>query len=798
MEERCPTRLLADTPAETDAFGGHERVARSIAEVVQTESGGKAIGLEGGWGAGKSTIVKLISQKLPQTKERDHGVAVFDMWSHQDDPLRRTFLENLITQVQEFGWVNKEKWDQRIAELTRRRREDTTKVVPRLTGVGVVFAFTLLAIPVGSGLISAGARLLGSANASVILAALLLAIGTGAVLAPAIYYGFVVVIRRWTRKTRPGGREEDGILNDLPALLTRQASTESRTIVTQTPDPTSVEFESVFRDLLDEALQLENRKLLLVVDNLDRVQPLDALSIWSTLQTFLGYSDYRRPDWINRLWVLIPYDGNAILHLWDRLGGDAGDATASAMAVSFLDKTFQLRFRLPPLLLSNWRTFLQEALQQALPHHQEEDFHDVYRAFAVKGGLETSAPTPRDLKIFVNQIGALHREWQDEFPLSYLACYVLLQKDDENVHSSLLSTEEMPFLSQNIGKQWREVIGALHFGVSPEEARQILLRGPIQATISSGDGEVLSELALAHTVGFWAVLEDSVPAGAQHWNSLAPADLAKAATALAKSRVFDHTDGRPEAAALRSTIRTAAEGVNAWTPFNAPTAQGMVAVGKIVDMSEKMIPTLLTGASNAPVEDPETEQQKKGSVPPRIWINSAFTLVEGLVELGFDGMGKGIRVLLGAQQWLDVSPEVAKKDPNGRLLQYVDLQAIVEIDQLLAEQLVPGQMEDTTFDAVQTTMAARSQNAMKETANAALSHLQSGDAISGIELFFMLKILRSSKRAGLITKDQYVEFATSGYYLHHLHQAVSDDHCEGNSRVYVRLLGGCPRCERTY
>ena len=239
--------------------------------------------------------MKLISQKLPQTKERDHGVAVFDMWSHQDDPLRRTFLENLITQVQEFGWVNKEKWDQRIAELTRRRREDTTKVVPRLTGVGVVFAFTLLAIPVGSGLISAGARLLGSANASVILAALLLAIGTGAVLAPAIYYGFVVVIRRWTRKTRPGGREEDGILNDLPALLTRQASTESRTIVTQTPDPTSVEFESVFRDLLDEALQLENRKLLLVVDNLDRVQPLDALSIWSTLQTFLGYSDYRRP-----------------------------------------------------------------------------------------------------------------------------------------------------------------------------------------------------------------------------------------------------------------------------------------------------------------------------------------------------------------------------------------------------------------------------------------------------------------------------------------------------------------------
>ena len=49
-EERCLTRLLADTPSETDSFGSHERVARAIGEVVQTESGGRAIGLEGGWG----------------------------------------------------------------------------------------------------------------------------------------------------------------------------------------------------------------------------------------------------------------------------------------------------------------------------------------------------------------------------------------------------------------------------------------------------------------------------------------------------------------------------------------------------------------------------------------------------------------------------------------------------------------------------------------------------------------------------------------------------------------------------
>lgn len=33
----CPTRLIADSPAETDAFGSHERVAQAIADLVLNE-----------------------------------------------------------------------------------------------------------------------------------------------------------------------------------------------------------------------------------------------------------------------------------------------------------------------------------------------------------------------------------------------------------------------------------------------------------------------------------------------------------------------------------------------------------------------------------------------------------------------------------------------------------------------------------------------------------------------------------------------------------------------------------------
>ncbi|RLB33490.1 MAG: hypothetical protein DRH12_18340, partial [Deltaproteobacteria bacterium] len=60
QEKECPTHLLSDLPASEDAFGGHARVARAIAKLLEEEEGGKAIALIGTWGSGKSTVVKIL------------------------------------------------------------------------------------------------------------------------------------------------------------------------------------------------------------------------------------------------------------------------------------------------------------------------------------------------------------------------------------------------------------------------------------------------------------------------------------------------------------------------------------------------------------------------------------------------------------------------------------------------------------------------------------------------------------------------------------------------------------------
>ncbi|MXY20076.1 MAG: hypothetical protein F4Y49_01930 [Dehalococcoidia bacterium] len=775
-EESYPTRLLNDSPADKDAFGGHERVARAIAEVVRTEDGGRSIGLEGGWGTGKSTIVKLTTDILDQRRDGDYKVAVFDTWAHQDDPLRRTFLENLIKRLQEIGWVKGAKWDQRTDELARRRREETTSVIPRLTGWGFAFAFTLLAIAPGSALMAAGATLLAAKDPDESLAAWLLVAGSAAAFAPAVFFAIRTVIRLcvrlWRLIFKSVGSDEELGLSELPSLVTGQASTKSKSVVFQTPDPTSVEFESIFGELLNDALKPKRRKLLLVIDNLDRVQSSDALSIWSTLQTFLGHSDYTQAEWINRLWVLIPYDGDAILRLWDgssRDGTESEDGTVPDPAKSFLDKTFQLRFTVPPLLLLNWREFLQKTLQQAFPGHQEADFDGVYRIFAVEGGLEKSAPTPRDLKLFVNQIGILHRVWQDRFPLSHLACYVLLQKKGRDVRTLLLSGIDWQLASQTIGNNWREVLAALHFGVPPQEARQLLLRGPIENALGKGDGCGLSELEGRHPEGFWIVLEDTLRADS--WANVEPIQFAHIAIALSDSRLIAQNGSRQEATNLQSSIQTAAAMVRSWAPFDKTTAEGMVAVAHLVRDLDEVVPALLSGASSTTVEE-------SGNAPG-VWMTSVFTLIKGLLDLDLSSqMEKGISVPLSVQDWLNASTEVAESDPDGQLLQYLNLQAISQIDEQMAQYIGSNRMDVSILNAANAALMTKSRGSMADTAGAAFSRVRSGQSFQLDQLSSILKMLRFSKEAGLITQDQLVELARSGYYLHYLYYAVAEGHSE--------------------
>ncbi len=118
--KRCPTNLLVDSPSDVDEFGPHQRVACAIGDLVRSEKGGRSIGISGKWGAGKSTVLSLLRTELQQLP--NHDMWVFDAWAHEGDPLRRTFLESLISFLSKKKWIDESRWAKRVEELSGRRK----------------------------------------------------------------------------------------------------------------------------------------------------------------------------------------------------------------------------------------------------------------------------------------------------------------------------------------------------------------------------------------------------------------------------------------------------------------------------------------------------------------------------------------------------------------------------------------------------------------------------------------------------------------------------------------------------
>ena len=751
--------------------------------------------MEGEWGAGKSTVLRLLANELESERDSETRVVVFDAWAHQGDPLRRTFLEKLIRRLQVDGWVDKSVWDDQIEKLTKRRRESTQRVVPQLTKYGIVFALSLLAIPTGSALIAAGTTSLTADEVSYLFASLFLSVGLAGLLMPVCVLG-IVGIRRWylirVKKLDQDDLEDSG---GLPALVTGQATTTSRSVVSETLDPTSVEFERTFRKLCNEALGSGEsrhgceRKLVLAIDNLDRVDSGNALAIWATLQTFLQYSEHERPAWFTRIWVVVPFDRRGILKLW---GSAPGDEKSSQVGLSFLDKTFQMRFRIPPPAIANWRSFLREALKAALPDHSEQDFHDVYRAFALRQGMEGAKPTPRSLKLFVNEIGAIHRQWRhlEQFTLADFATFVLLQRDDatEGTLRSTIDSVDARFAQRVAGGKWRDTLAVLYFNTPIKQARQLLLREPIEKALVTADGQALRELEEANGDAFWAVFEDAVPAGAVSWGDAEPVMIALSATALSSSGlVADESEAkaRRELASLLAEIGEAAAKVAAWDPFSVEVARGLVALCRIAGFEESHVKDLTSAVSAAEVRR-EPPDNGSVSVSPETWIKAALELLQGLGDLGFP---LSLAVPLSADAWIESTSSFLIDDPvTSTTFTQFELTAAAEIDIALSEESAPETISEESLHALELTLRTLSTDSMTRTADQVVSGVGSYIGVRAQNIVLLTRALVLCQANGLIPDDKFKALATQGSLLHHLYQGASEANAEATSRCAYLYL----------
>jgi len=789
-KELCPTHIIDDLPSDVDSLafhkdiGPHQRVASTISEIIRSpeEHGGKMIGLEGSWGAGKTTVVNILRKKLEL--HDDISLFTFDAWAHEGDPLRRTFLEYLIHHFQKNSWVDKEKWDLVLDRLAHRRRITSTRTVPKTTLLGKFFAISVLVVPLGATLLS-NALQDGMTINPQLPVAWQGVIGALLTLAPfMVLIGnvFRVIVER-IRKPSAHDKEQQELSNW--AFLAGEAITETRQDTVETPEPTSLEFETKFRLLMSDALTRANRQAVIVLDNLDRVDPKDALSMWATLQTFL-HGPTSEEMWFKRLWILVPYDPSGLKELWD----NHKDGNKQIVSSSFLDKSFQLRFEVPPPVLSNWKEYLIQLVSQAMPVHKIEDQRTIYRVYSrcfLKDGI---APTPRALKLFVNQIGLIHRQWQHEYPLDHVAYYVALCRTGKSIRKELLEgtiPEEdiLPILSPGVS----ESLSGLAFNVHANTGLQLLLSDPVQSALEHGEPDRLAELEMNHGDGFVAVFDDVVERRLADSPGTA---LASAAHCITQSNVLSKRSPSDTHAVIKM-LRLAAEQSVSWLPLSQEVTRGIISLIELVDDA-----AFTETVCNSLRSSVRAQKDVKASIISGE-IEHLISIITAARQRGHESaVSKPFSLPVDTEGWIAIAENLASPATLPFANVFMPVAKAAEIASVLGQAAAGGTFSEPHLNTIRVTLRTSLKCQWTDTTQQIAARLKAGQAATTSEAVVLLKALlelhaHQEEQTEILLKD----LVDHGHILHWLHAAVAETNMDWQTHCIVAFLIVRPNGEKT-
>lgn len=493
--------ILSEDVADSDLLEDktHERVSENLCKIINSSPKGVTVGLEGRWGSGKSTVIKLLKDKLVKISKEKSLFFMFDAWAHDGDPLRRIFLESLIREID--ATESNEELKEIKERISGRKRTVEVKAKKSASRLGKYLSFSALLIPLGSAvfgkvkldeLVMPGASSAGEPY-------FIFCLGLMFCLAPVwvlLYWFFFGDKDKVTKK----------ISWEFFSVDSREDYTQD---ITEDGERTSIEFEDNFKSIIKVALKSRLfDRFIIVIDNLDRVDPPHAKSIWSTLQTFFQKRSGVDSDvaWADKIWFVIPFDPDGFSKIWGVAQGE------SDVAKSFLKKCFQLIVEVPHPVMSGWAQYASSCVEGALKKWPEEDRAIVKETYIRFASRLDKSPTPRDIKIFTNQVGLMGSMWGGAVSTEAICLYVLFRdlNTTDQLRESLVAGR-LPSSYQPISeaRTINAELAGLLFGVGKEKGVQLLLAPEIYAAFKAGDGEALLALAKGHGDAFWIAYEAS-------------------------------------------------------------------------------------------------------------------------------------------------------------------------------------------------------------------------------------------------------------------------------------------------
>ncbi|THD82633.1 MAG: hypothetical protein E7812_01970 [Phenylobacterium sp.] len=574
-DDSLPTpNFIIDAPATADALNSHGRVAAALHEIITRADKVKMIGLLGGWGSGKSTIVQMLEDRLRTDPGGDALLCFnYDTWLRQSELPRRAFLEGLVTFLKELPSPPPaaaiEAWKKRLNELSGESETVLTSTHVELSKAGKFILPAVVLLPLGLKLIGHGLPPPTTDTLTIALFALgwLLALG------PFLIAGLLFVTRQVA-------------LKDLVSVVAAKPAEVKHEVTARRPEPSALEFQEMFHDII-KVVMGSGRRLVLVIDNLDRLPPDEALTLWATLRSFFldvraGHSDLARKDLPT---VIVPLDPTAPGRIHGRDNNQGGDAEARAeLSQAFIEKTFDLVFHVPPPVMSRWQDYLGVRLRTVLGPDLKDS--DTFAAAAIYEVLHRKnethvAVSPRSLNAFANAVGALAMQWRDE-PKSMAAMTFFECRRAAIATSIYVAVKAEVAGIEAFDPDWRLAVASLHFGVPLDQARELYMHEPIRTAIQSGDEKRFAQLA-------------SVPGFDRYFDQVLEALGPIRVTAVANAIQRAGCSKKPWALAVWPRLRAMAPMNLAERPLQAGDGDALSALVRSLPMSERAAYLLTLG-----------------------------------------------------------------------------------------------------------------------------------------------------------------------------------------------------------
>ncbi|WP_314296814.1 P-loop NTPase fold protein [Capnocytophaga gingivalis] len=488
MGKNTKYTFIKNQPLGEDLFSNksQDKIATVISDKIIKEHDFKIIGIDGEWGSGKSNLVKLIEKKL----EISHKFFVYDVWGHQEDEQRKSILIELTEFIKsESNLVKKRNnWDNKLKLLLAKSKETKTINQPYLS-IGFIFSLlSIIYIPTVNVFKDTMVDFFEIKRwywkLLLVTFPILIVIG--------IYLWNLV--KNWIN--RKGFCKSFKLsAEETFQVYTNKQREETKIETISESEPSVREFQKWMQEINDD-LKIP---IIIVFDNFDRLPKKHILSIWSSIHIFFAENGY------SNIKVIIPFDREHIQNAFK----DLNNGENKSFGEDYVNKTFDIVFRVTKPIMSDWKKFFEEQWKKAFTECDEIEMNLVIQVYE----FLNRRITPREIISFINEVLTI-KFLDEKYKERYIGIFIL-QKDKilENPLKAVSDYKEILGGLYHIysnDKEYPKQLTAIIYHIEVDKALELIYTQELRESMLKNDVQKFNEICKADFIDsiFYSAIKD--------------------------------------------------------------------------------------------------------------------------------------------------------------------------------------------------------------------------------------------------------------------------------------------------